>query len=151
MDNKPQPVIFPYNDRILFVHHSFGLTFQKMTRHKRPRKYVKLGTIANLNPRFNEPKTQRVYGIGCYFEFCYVEDKTNGEWYTYPPSEIVVNAMDVIDGKIKAIDWLRRKHDITNPFVFKVRNGQQWRRLQVWFADNDIGYKFRLFKEVKGQ
>jgi len=139
-------VITTFNERILFVNHTFGLKYKKLTKHKQPRKYQKLSDIWNLNPRFKKPTHYRVYGNECYFNFCYLEDKHTGEWYTYPPSEIVVYATDVINKKTTPLSWVKKNHGVTNPFEIKVKNGQIWRRLQVWFTANDIGYKFRMTK-----
>ena len=137
-------VITEFNERILFVHHSFGLKYKKPNGRQVPRKYQSVNDQSHgLPERFSNPKTINEYGVGCYFNFTYVEDKKTGEWYSYPPSEIIVYAPPVIQGDMTAKEWVMKEHTITSPFVIPVKNGQTMRRLMVWFDNGELCHKFR--------
>jgi len=134
--------ISEFNDRILFIEHTFGMKYKKTGQL--PRRYQKVGdTSHGLPERFLDPKIESAYGNGCYFNFAYVEDKLTGEWYSYPPSEIIVFAPPVIKKAMTSLQWVAAEHGQTNPFEFTVRNGQIWRKLQIWFEGKQINYKFR--------
>ena len=134
--------ITEFNDRILFVHHSFGLKYKKPNGMPR-RSISKTDLSHGLSERFSNPKTINEYGVGCYFNFTYVEDKKTGEWYSYPPSEIIVYAPPVIQGDMTAKQWVMQEHTIISPFVIPVKNGQTMRRLMVWFEGEELRHKFR--------
>ena len=137
--------------QLIFINSSFGMKEFKY-KLKNRNKYTKQSYTMGIDSRYRGPKRASIRtNCGCVLNFIYMIDKKTNDWYSLPPSEIIVTHDFVIKKNQTALNHLIKNHPSGNPFNIKVINKLKFRNLLIWFEDDKYDYlRFKFVDNYRG-